>query len=79
MVHRPIVLLLGLVAGASFVLLPAARAAVFTVVNTNAYGPGSLYQAVENSTTSQPPVTINFALLGAPPYIITVSNTMGAI
>lgn len=52
--------------------LPCARAATFTVINTNASGPGSLFQAIDSANTNPGPDLIHFNIAPAGPKRIAV-------
>jgi len=43
----------------------------YTVINTNATGPGSLDQAIIDANTNPGPDVIVFSIAGPPPYVIT--------
>ena len=53
-----------------------ATAAVFSVVNTNNAGAGSLRAAIESVQTSTPPNEIHFNIPGPGPHTIRVSNVL---
>ncbi|RRR71864.1 MAG: DUF11 domain-containing protein [Candidatus Viridilinea halotolerans] len=75
--HRLILLLFGL----SMLLWPAtpARAATFTVNNTNDSGVGSLRQAMLDANDLPGPHTINFALVGVGPHTIDLLTPLPPI
>ncbi|HSH38425.1 MAG TPA: hypothetical protein VK993_06540 [Chthoniobacterales bacterium] len=60
---------------ATFVMLPPVSAGVFTVVNTNAAGPGSLRQAITDADASEDDSKlIIFSIPGSGPHKIDVSG-----
>jgi hypothetical protein len=51
----------------------------FTVLNTADSGAGSLRQAILNANTSPGPNTIDFAIIGTPPFIINLASALPAV
>lgn len=70
--RAPAVFALGLFAGVAFIMsaTQSASAATFTVTNTNADGPGSLYQAIVDANATPEHDMINFNIPGAGPHTI---------
>jgi len=71
LVSRVFVTILGVILATTFF---SAQAAVYTVVNTNDSGAGSLRAAMLSSLTSTPPNEIHFNIPGPSPHVIRITG-----